>query len=318
MKKTLSILAVFLLAATSGLYGQQAAAEPVPSQPSVELLRDLPEQATFVGYVDLQKLLQSAAIASLIDDHVFDQLADGLGLNLRRDIQNVTFFATMKDGKLDQGAAVLRGRFDRARLLSILQSQLFKPQSHNGTEIYVSPESSGDLRAVALFDGQVAAVGDLGGVQAVVDARRLGNAGAGVNAALVGMIGYVRPQDSFWVAGSLESILPAALGAVSPLAKLPLPPLRSVLVSGNIQENLSAAIRAWTTDLAAARDLENLLRGLLLLGRLQGSGNPELKQLLEGIEVASDGDTVVLNVNLPFSVLMNLGVQLADTGKMIK
>ncbi|MGI8785788.1 MAG: hypothetical protein ACR2L2_19305, partial [Acidobacteriota bacterium] len=230
MKKTFSVLALSVLVVTSGLYGQQAAATPAPSQLSVELLRDLPAQATFVGYVDVQKLFQSPAVASLIDDHLFDQLGDGLGLNLRRDIQHLTFFAAMKDGKLDQGAAVLRGRFDRARILTLLQTHLFKAQSHNGSEIYVSPESSGDLRAVAMFDEQVAVVGDLAGVQAVVDARRLGNAGAGANAALVAMIGYVRPQDSFWVTGSLESILPVALGAVSPLAKLPLPPLRSVLV----------------------------------------------------------------------------------------
>lgn len=311
VKLRLIIAALALLAtAVLGFGFSSSQAPAVGSLP--ETLLSLPDGATFIGYVSVERLIKSPLFETLINEHGkdLDELAELIGLDARRDVREVAFFTVMEGSNVRKGAAVFAGSFDRSKIVALLQDQLFETLSHAGAEIFVAAgKDEENSRAVTFLTDQLAAVGDLGGVRLVVDTHKRTHSSVASSSEMLDLVGKARPGDSFWVAGSLESLLPQALVTLSPNLKLPIPRIRQILVSGNVQENISAMVRGETPDAQTATDVENLLRGVVALARLQSDLNPEIQKILESVQIASDQTAVTISLNVPFS-LISLGLNL--------
>ena len=67
-----------------------------------------------------------------------------------------------------------------------------------------------------------------------------------------------------------------------------LPALKSVVVTGDLDPVVSVAITGDATDEASAKNLADVVRGLVAMVSMQGGQKPELKQLASAVSVTTD------------------------------
>ena len=85
-----------------------------------------------------------------------------------------------------------------------------------------------------------------------------------------------------------------------------LPPITYFAASGQVDEGVSARLRAETRDAQAAQNLRDVIRGFIALGNMQTSAWPELQAVLQSLRLQADDKAVVLSFVLPSSVLRAL------------
>ncbi|PYR32675.1 MAG: hypothetical protein DMF92_01275 [Acidobacteria bacterium] len=73
-------------------------------------------------------------------------------------------------------------------------------------------------------------------------------------------------------------------------------------------------MRAEAGDEEAAKNLRDVVRGLLALARLQAGSGPEFQGLLQSLELGGAGKTVALSFDVPAQVFDLLGAA-GSTGR---
>jgi len=89
-----------------------------------------------------------------------------------------------------------------------------------------------------------------------------------------------------------------------PLQKLPA--INWLTVTGHVNGGLRAAVRAEAKDDAAAKNLRDVLQGILALAKLQTGQNTEFAALTNSIELGGDGNTVSLGLSVPMELVDKL------------
>jgi hypothetical protein len=128
----------------------------------------------------------------------------------------------------------------------------------------------------------------------------------------MGLVEKVRPGSTFWMVGdqSLLAGLPAAVPApgasADGAATLSLPALPGLMVTGDLDPQVSLAITGEAKDALAAKNLADVVRGLVAMASLQAQQKPELQQLASAISVATDENRVLVNARIPYELLETL------------
>ena len=86
-------------------------------------------------------------------------------------------------------------------------------------------------------------------------------------------------------------------------ATLNLPALRSLSVTGDLEPQVSLAITGQAADEPGARNLADVVRGLVALATLQAQQKPELQQLAAAISVATEANRVLVTARIPYELL---------------
>jgi hypothetical protein len=312
-----------VLAAAGALYLDPARAAVGPL-PAFGLA--LPADTRFVVGFDVQRLTASPFYeryargpASMRPD-AFRDLEERTGLKPERDLERVVIAGrplTQKGAAL----ALVQGRFDRTKLSLAIENEKAKSggakgvtwKNQSGTTVYMFSEGHAGAFALAFLADDTLVMGDQAGVEATLANQVAGTQSLRGNADLMALLEAVKPGSTFWMVGDKSLLaqmprsIPAPGGAPAPPgapgAGVNLPALKSLVVTGDLEPQVTLDVTGEAGDEAGARNLADLARGFVALLSLQASQKPELKDLASAFSITSEGPRVRLSGRVPYEML---------------
>jgi hypothetical protein len=289
-----------------------AAAQTIGPLPVEALV--LPGDAPFLAGVDVKRLVATElykskmALATATRPEGLKELEDKTGINPERDVDQLVI-AGGKDARA--GVGVVLGRFDEYKLGRAIEA---KPgvrwEKHEGVTVYSFDEGTAkDPRAVAFLDNRVVIFGSPSLVKATITNRSRGSAGLRANSALGALLLRVKPGSTFWMVGdqsvlaNMPTSLPAPGAAAGSGSSLTLPALKSVIVTGDLEPQVALSVTGDTADEAAAKNLADVVRGLVALAAMQAQQKPELQQLAQAFSVTTSANQVQVSFRIAPGVL---------------
>jgi hypothetical protein len=283
----------------------RAAVGPLPGEGL-----SLPADARFVAGFDVKRLTESPFYKKYAQKggrpDAFADVEARIGLNPERDLDQV--LVAGQDGNTGTGVAMVLGRFDRTKLMRMVEARKDEVtwKALSGTNVYLFKEGSRRAAALAFLDDRTLVIGTQAGVEATVASHTSGAAGLKGNKALLGLLEQVKPGSAFWMVGdqsllkNLPNAIPAPQGGSGSVT---LPNLQSLLVTGDLESAVSVSVTGETTDEAAAKNLADIVRGFAAFMVMQAAQKPELKDLGSAIKVSTEGRRVLLSARFPYEML---------------
>lgn len=250
------------------------------------------------------------------DKQKLDELKDDVGCDLERDVDSLVGVVGAPGGEREVFLASASGRFDPYRVGRALEqtaSVSWKP--FGGTTLYLLEEGSHEPVTLAFRSERSLLFGRRSDVERVLGGAPEGDETKPAEAALLSALGDVPSGADFWWVGDERFLgkLPWSSKQGGP-GGFRLPPLRSIVLSGELGKALSLELLLEANDAAAARKLGDALRGLQALGALQAP-KPELQRLLGALRVSADGSRVTLEAKLEYAWLEALKKKPAEAPK---
>ena len=287
----------------------RAAVGPLPGEGLV-----LPADTQFVMGFDVKRLVASPVWTRYGKDsgmrpEGLQQLEAWTGLDPARDIDQIVVAGRGGAGKKQPPPLVMAmGRFDLKKLgWSLDKVQQATTSDLAGTTLFTM-EQKGVSSTLALLDAGTLLFGPTERVRTVVTSHSRGETPLRQNEELLGLVESVKPGSTFWVVGgqSILARMPNAIpgpGGGGGAAGMNLPALQSVIVTGDLDPQVSLALTGVAADAAAATKLADVLRGLVALMSLQAQQKPELAQLASAFSIATEANQVLVNARLPYELL---------------
>jgi hypothetical protein len=292
----------------------RAAVGPMPVEGLV-----LPADTRFVVGLDVRRMVASELYANSAGRRPFrpDAFADleaRTGLNPERDVDQVVIAGgpSAGTGPNAPGLVLVSGRFDRYKLSRAIETsgKGVTWKDHQGTTVYLFSEGRKGAQAAAFLDDDTLVFGTQPAVEQTIDSRSGGKAPLRTNAALMALLERVKPGSTFWMVGdqSLLANLPSSVPAPggSDGASLQLPAVRNLIVTGDLDPQIALDLTADTADAPAAKNLADMVRGLLALAALQGNQKPELKELASSVNITTEANQVHLNARITHELFLSL------------
>jgi hypothetical protein len=294
---SISIIAIALgLAATAAIPAMQAPAD----EPS---LKFLPPDTGGLAVIDVAALrsvplLQPALKnKTQLNPEVQDFLT-ATGIDPATDVDKVT---VARLGEKD-GLIIIQGRFDKFKVEQYLAG---KGQT---TETYLGQTLYRDRDGATVFLNNVLVIGQVDAVKKVIDQAQLPGSQP-LRSDLLAAVRSIGAGSQIWAAGDF-SLNPFSGSNIPGPASQALDLFKS-LQTGTLEVRIDSDFHARLTgnfaDANSARSIEDLGRGMLGLVRLQmAQKQPDLAQLLDGIQINSNGSTLTLRVDAPSDLLKKL------------
>jgi hypothetical protein len=298
--------------------GLSAALGALVLDPAREALGPLPPEgaallpeARFIMGLDVQRFSASPFYKRYANrggrPDAFAELQAKTGIDPERDVDHVFVAGGARMGQ--RAAALVVGRFDRSRIARAIETgkRGVTWKKAHGTNVYLFGETSKSPGALAFLDDSSIVLGAQSGVEAAVANHSAGRAAAS-NAPLAALLKGVRPGSTFWLAGdrSVLANLPTALpatGGTGGGAALSLPALQSVVVTGDLDPQVSLSVTGDTTDAAAAKNIADIVRGFVALASLQAGQKPELARLASAVSITTEASRVHVDARIPYELL---------------
>lgn len=302
------------LTAVGALYldPARAAVGPLPAEGLA-----LPADAQFVMGIDVRRFVASPFYARFGEEHAaarpqaFAEMEEKTGINPERDVDAIYVAGRKGSGKGrdGDGVVIVLGTFDRYKVSRAIETSHKGATStkYQGTPVYLFEESRAGRKAgaVAFLDDHTLVMGSRTGVEQAIDARADGQ-GLRSNAAMTALLETVRPGSTFWMVGDQSVLAQMPKGLPGPGGDgqaMNLPPLKTVVVTGDLDPVVSFEATGEAADAVAAQNLADVVRGFVALASLQASQKPELKQLASGVSVTTDANKVRIAARFPYELL---------------
>jgi hypothetical protein len=308
------VVTVGALVAMGAIYlsPARAAVGPMPAEGLI-----LPADTRFVVGLDVRRFVQSELYTTnrrTMRPESFGELEEKTGLDPERDLDQVVIAGgpSVASGRRQPGLVLVSGRFDRYKLSRAIETsgKGVTWKDHQGTTVYMFGEGRKGAEAAAFLDDDTLVFGSQAAVEGTIASRVGGKAPLRTNAALMALLERVKPGSTFWMVGdqSLLSNLPQSVPAPggSDGASLQLPAVQNLIVTGDLDPQIAVEATAETADEVAAKNLADVLRGLLALGALQGNQKPELKELASAVSVSTEVNQVHVNARIPHALFQSL------------
>lgn len=295
----------------------RAAVGPLPGEALL-----LPADARFVGGVDVKRLTQSAFWAKYVHGRLeqrpqaFRDLEEKTGLDPERDIEQIVVAGSPRGTRGEGGIVLALGRFDRAKLSRAIETEKkgVTSKAVGGVTAYLFNEGQRGAGAVAFLDDRTLVVGTQAAVEGAIQSAAEGGKSLRRNETILRLLEQVRPDATFWMVGDQSVLENLPQNVPSGGQQVALAGLRNVSVSGDLEPAISVEINGEAQDEASAKNLADVVRGLVALASLQASQRPELKELAAAVSVASDAQRVRVSARFPYELLDQLHKQ-AGAGK---
>jgi hypothetical protein len=270
----------------------------------------LPADAKFVMGFDVKRLAASPLYERFktqrgMKPEALAELEAKTGLNPARDLDQVVVAGTGAHG---QGVAVALGRFDLYKLGRAIETDgKARGTSYEGITVYNFAEEKQPL-SLALVDESTLVFGPTDQVTQALASRTRGETPLKTNAALMARVEAIRPGSTFWMVGdqSLLASLPTSIpapGGPTGGSSMTLPALVGLTVTGDLDPQVSLAVTGEARDAAAAKNLADVVRGLVAMASLQAAQKPELQQLASAVSVTTEENRVLVSARIPYETL---------------
>lgn len=306
------------LAALGALYldPARAAVGPLPPQALA-----LPAGTRFVMGMDVRRFVASPFYTRYAGQpsarlQAFSELEEKTGLNPERDVDQVYVAGSQGvPGRGGDSLVVVVGRFDRYKVARTIETEKKGVTSKNvqGTTVYLFNEdvSGRGSGAAAFLDDNTLMLGAQAPVEQTATARAKGQAPLRGNAALLALLESVHAGSTFWMVGdqTLLSNMPRTIpgpGGPGTSQSIELPALKSLVVTGDLDPQVTLDVTGEAADEPAAKNLADIVRGFVALATLQANQRPELKQLASAINVTTEATRVHVAARVPYEVIDSL------------
>ncbi len=288
----------------------------------------LPKDARFVMGFDVKRFAASPFYARFAHERgmkpeALQQLEERTGLNPARDIDQIVVAGSGHGRKGSPGLAVAFGRFDLYKLGRAIETDgKARSSSHEGVTVYSFADDEPRAVAVAFLDESSLVFGAKDEVLAAITSRTRNETPLKGNTALITLVEKIRPGSTFWMVGdpsllaSLPTSVPAPGASADGAASMSLPALTGLTVTGDLDPQVSLAITGEAKDALAAKNLADVVRGLVAMASLQAQQKPELQQLASAVSVATEENRVLVNARFPYELLDALRPRTKATPKV--
>lgn len=251
-----------------------------------------------MGYADVREVMLSNLWAR-IRQHAGDDFdgfrVERLGLDLEHDIDTVlAFLAPGATTEQPAGLALLRGRFDMARLEGAAREAGASVSEYAGVRIVSIEDDARELAMAALEPGLVA-VGDLATVQRTVEGQADGS-DVTANAEVMALLDRVDAGSQVWAVGRFDDL--SALGVLPDGLPIQLPAVNAFAISGRVDSGISGSLEIEGRDDETGQHLRDLLRGVLAIAESQVTAHAELQALVDSVELGGSGTTATVSFDL--------------------
>jgi hypothetical protein len=285
----------------------------------------LPAQTRMVTGLDVRRFVASPFYARFAQEqhsdgrpNAFAEMEAKTGIDPERDVDAVYFAGRKGAGKLrgdGTGVVVVVGTFDRYKVQRAIETAKkgVTALNYQGTQMYLFNEEAqkGRSGAVAFLDDKTLVMGERASVQQAIAAKANGQSGVRGNAQLTALLESVRPGSTFWMVGDQSVLGQMPKGLPAPGGEpgdpgLALPPLKTVVVTGDLDPLVSFEATGEAADAAAAQNLADVVRGFVALASLQSAQKPELKQLASAVSITTDANKVRVAARFEYDLLESL------------
>lgn len=266
----------------------------------------VPADARVVAYADIRDVMNSEVRRKL---SAFQQGAnDGAahfkeqtGIDIETDVDYVvaSFTGEPVPGEGEPPLVLAKGRFDEVRIEGLIREQGGVVEDYKGSRLLVSDENR---LAVVFLEPGLVAIGGATAVRSALDTKA-GGASVKGNDDVMRLVRDIDDGDA-WVVARFDALTGRKLPAE---VANQLPPINWFSARGFINNGVDGQLRVETQDEAAAKNLQDVIRGFMALGRLQTSQHPEVAELLNSVQLTGDGKTVSLSFSLPPEMIDALG-----------
>jgi hypothetical protein len=283
----------------------------------------LPSDAKAVAFANVREIMDSELHQKLRDmaprsDNGLARFEEETGVDVTRDVDHV--FAAIGGGgasatgpdagpgsnALHQGQPLVlaRGRFDTVRIEGLVRSKGGTVEDYKGIRLLAIVEPSGSMNAgLAFVEPGLIAMGDLAAVRRAIDAHSGAAASVSSNQDLMRLIKDATDGNA-WVVARFDAL--SAAGQIPPDMLQRLPAINWLTVTGHVNGGVRAAIRAEARDEIAAKNLREVVTGMLALAKIGAGQQGELSALVNSIELGGEGNNVSLGLSVPIEVIDRL------------
>ena len=290
----------------------------VPAQtvtPDTATLKLFPPETQGLAFVDFAGLRS----APLFNEMVYQKLpklprelgefAEATGFDIPRDVERLTLGYIGRNSVV----AIVQAKYDKFKVEQFVKDKAdhIQTETYLGRVIYNGgPHGDGDHAGISFIDNLIVA-GSISGVKQAID-RLAAPAPSVVDGDLIPQIRTIGASNQVWAVGKFD---PSMLSTVAPGIPEKAGEMLSSFKSGTYQmridQDLHARISGTFSTPEMAKATYDLGRGLLGVAQLQFEKEEKLKQLLGGLSMDTNGQTVTVTFNATGDLLKDLEAQKA-------
>ncbi len=238
------------------------------------------------------------------------------GIDIERDIDSVVV-AIAPDGEGRAPVVAIRGRFDEGKIEALAREHGGTVDTSNGKRVIMMPrgdrhrgeegqaqETEQPRRhdfqpALAFVEPGLALFGNAELVKAGLNRKAGQNLTA--NGEMMARIEKLDRDANAWAVGRIDAL--TGQGRLPEHVASQLPSLTWVEASGHLNGGIRGTLRAETRDEQAAKNLRDMINGLMALGRMQAQSKPEVQSLMQAITLGGSGTTVEMSFTIPAELI---------------
>ena len=274
----------------------------------------LPPDAKVVAFANVREIMDSELHQKLRalaprNDNGMARFEQETGVDVTRDVDYV--LAAVGGGTEPIGPnqghplVIARGRFDNVRIEGLVRSKGGTIEDYQGVRFLRIGDPKGTMDgALAFVEPGLIAMGAQDAVRRAIDARKGGAAASAAgNEELVRLVKQADDGNA-WVVAKFDAL--SAAGKLPSEVLQRIPAINWITITGHVNGGVRAAVRAETRDDAAAKNLKDVLQGLLALAKLQTGAQTDVAALVDSVELGGDGKQVLLGVSVPVEFIDRL------------
>jgi hypothetical protein len=289
-----------------------------------EALQYIPKDAAVVAYANVQAVMQSnfrqkmKALEPAAGEHGQQELRDALGIDIEHDITHVVACMLPGEGTPDKNGLIIAvGRFDQAKIEGFVREKGGMVQPYQGVNVWThkqvteAPGAGHVSPAFAFLETGVVAMGSIGAVQRAIDLRSQENQSITGNRDMMSQIAKL-DDGNVWAVGRWDAV--ASTAHLPAQVASQMPAITWFAASGNVDGGVSGTVRIVARDQEAANNLRQVAMGFMALARMQADTKPELKGMLNAIQLGGQDTDVTLSFSLPSELLDALAAKKLPKG----
>jgi len=263
----------------------------------------VPADARMLGYADVRAVMDSEVRRKLLEvnpgSEGAERFRERTGINLMEDVDAVLAAVTPEAADGQGPPLVLaRGRFDQVRLEGFAREEGGVVEDYQGSRLITRDEF-----ALAFVEPGIVALGRPAAVRRAIDTKRAGDANITSNDEVMRLVKQV-DDGTVWGVARFDAL---AGMRIPNEVKDRLPAISWFSARGVVNGGIEGLLRAEARDDQAAQDLRQVVQGFVALARMQaGSGNPEVADFVNSLQITGQGRTVSLGFSVSASMIDTL------------